>query len=209
MASFQALSVDVFRWRSRDRLLVRTLNALTARYKAEGLDFFMIDVTLQGDTRWTPVSFWCYKESLSNKNFSSLTMFDSSTLGSSSNIFHFSINLRKQSTVGMIGWNASKALPRTGLCWVNSMVLLRSFLRCHFAGKPVVTSRNVSCFFWLLFYMFSSQKCSCGLFSAIVGLYVVQIIYSWVPTFIPFSKPLLYYSIQTFCLPSKLKIVCD
>ena len=63
VASFQVLSVDVFRWRSRHRLLVRTLNALTARYRAEGLDFFMIDVTLQGDTRRTPISF-CLKESL-------------------------------------------------------------------------------------------------------------------------------------------------
>ena len=33
------------------------LYALTARYKAEGLDFFMIDVTLQSDTRRTPDSF--------------------------------------------------------------------------------------------------------------------------------------------------------
>ena len=30
-----------------------------------------------------------------------------------------------------------------------SIQFLRSFLSCHFAGKPVVASRNVSCFLFL------------------------------------------------------------
>ena len=45
-----------------------------------------------------------------------------------------------------IGFNQSVALPRYGWCHVISMEFLRSFLRCHFAGKPVAASRNVGCF---------------------------------------------------------------
>ena len=53
----------------------------------------------------------------------------------------------------LIGWikfptrhDQSEALPRSGKWHVISMEFLRSFLRRHFAGKPVVASRNVGCF---------------------------------------------------------------
>ena len=53
----------------------------------------------------------------------------------------------------LIGWSKfltrhsqSKALPRSGQWRVISMEFLRSFLRRHFAGKPVVASWNVGCF---------------------------------------------------------------
>ena len=37
-------------------------------------------------------------------------------------------------------------VPRTGLWHIISLEFLRLFLRCHFLGKPVVASWNVSCF---------------------------------------------------------------
>ena len=40
----------------------------------------------------------------------------------------------------------SEALPRSGYWRVISMEFLRSFLRRHLAGKPVVESQNVGCF---------------------------------------------------------------
>ena len=40
----------------------------------------------------------------------------------------------------------SKALPRWGYWRVISMEFLRSFLRRHLVGKPVVASPNVGCF---------------------------------------------------------------
>ena len=43
-------------------------------------------------------------------------------------------------------FNQSEALLRSGQWHVISMEFLRSFLRRHFAGKPVVASRNVGCF---------------------------------------------------------------
>ena len=44
----------------------------------------------------------------------------------------------------------SEALPRSRYWRVISMEFLRSFLRRHFARKPLVMSRNVSCFLRLL-----------------------------------------------------------
>ena len=56
----------------------------------------------------------------------------------------------------LIGWikfptrpDQSEALPRSGQWRVISMEFLRSFLRRHLAGKPVVASRNVGCFLTL------------------------------------------------------------
>ena len=56
----------------------------------------------------------------------------------------------------LIGWikfrtrhNQSEALPRSGQWRVISKKFLRLFLRCRLAGKPVVASRNVSCFLGL------------------------------------------------------------
>ena len=53
----------------------------------------------------------------------------------------------------LIGWSTfptrhdqSEALPRSSYWCVISMEFLRSFLRRHFAGKPLVTWRNVVCF---------------------------------------------------------------
>ena len=40
----------------------------------------------------------------------------------------------------------SEALQRSGQWHVIGMELLRSFLRSHFAGKPVMALRNVGCF---------------------------------------------------------------
>ena len=55
--------------------------------------------------------------------------------------------------VPLIGWikfptrhDQSEALPRSGWWRVISMEFLRSFLRRHFAGKPVVASKSVGCF---------------------------------------------------------------
>ena len=44
-------------------------------------------------------------------------------------------------------FNQSEALPRSRECRDISVVFLCPFLRRHFAGKPVVASRNVGCFF--------------------------------------------------------------
>ena len=47
----------------------------------------------------------------------------------------------------LIAWrNQSEAVPSSGI----SMEFLCSFLRRHFAGKPVVASRNVGCFLRLV-----------------------------------------------------------
>ena len=53
----------------------------------------------------------------------------------------------------LTGWNKfptwhnlSEALPRNGWWHVISIEFLHSFSRRHFAGKPLVTSRNVGCF---------------------------------------------------------------
>ena len=43
-------------------------------------------------------------------------------------------------------FNQSEALPRSWKWRVISMEFLRSFLRCHFAGKLKVASRNAGCF---------------------------------------------------------------
>ena len=43
----------------------------------------------------------------------------------------------------------SEALPRSGQWYVISIESLRSFLRHHLAGKPVVGSQNVGCLFRL------------------------------------------------------------
>ena len=58
--------------------------------------------------------------------------------------------------VFLIGWckfptwhDQSEALPSYGYWHVISMKFLHSFLRRHFAGKPLVTSRNVGCFLGL------------------------------------------------------------
>ena len=48
-----------------------------------------------------------------------------------------------------ICFNQSEALPRSGLWRVISMDFLRSFLRRHCVGKPMVASSNVGCFFRL------------------------------------------------------------
>ena len=40
----------------------------------------------------------------------------------------------------------SEALPRTGYWYLNSMKFLRSFLRRHFTGKPLVVSQKIGCF---------------------------------------------------------------
>ena len=57
----------------------------------------------------------------------------------------------------LIGWikfptryYQSEALPKSGYWRVISMEFLRSFLRSHLAGKPVVASPNVGCFLRLL-----------------------------------------------------------
>ena len=49
------------------------------------------------------------------------------------------------SCTGEICFSQSEALPRSGE-WHISMEFLRSFIRRHFAGKPVVASWNVGCF---------------------------------------------------------------
>jgi len=43
-------------------------------------------------------------------------------------------------------FSQSEALLRSALCLVISLKFLRSFLRRHFARKPVVASQNVGCF---------------------------------------------------------------
>ena len=57
----------------------------------------------------------------------------------------------------LIGWNKfptrhdqSEALPRSGWWRVSCIEFLRSFLRRHFAGKPVAALPNVGCFLRLL-----------------------------------------------------------
>ena len=59
------------------------------------------------------------------------------------------------SWIGLAGWdicfNQSEALPRSGKWHVIRTEFLRSFLRRHFAGKPVVALRNVGLFLRLLF----------------------------------------------------------
>ena len=42
---------------------------------------------------------------------------------------------------------------------ITSLKFLRSFLGCHFAGKPLVTSRNISCFLRLLPHEVSEMSC--------------------------------------------------
>ena len=51
------------------------------------------------------------------------------------------------------------ALTRSGKWGVISKEFLRSFLRRHFAGKPVVTSRNIGCFLRLVetIFFFTAQ----------------------------------------------------
>ena len=58
--------------------------------------------------------------------------------------------------VFLIGWckfpalhDQSEALPSYGYWRIISMEFLHSFLRRHFAEKPLVTSRNVGCFLGL------------------------------------------------------------
>ena len=51
-----------------------------------------------------------------------------------------------------ISFNQSEALTRYG-----NMEFLRSFLRRHLAGKPVVASPNVSCFLRLGFVQYFSN----------------------------------------------------
>ena len=65
----------------------------------------------------------------------------------------------------LIGWskfptrlNQSEALPRSGKWHLISIKLLRSFLRRHFAGKPVTAPRNVVCFVRLLNLQRSSRN---------------------------------------------------
>ena len=57
--------------------------------------------------------------------------------------------------IGRAAWeiwsNQSEELPRSGWWSVISMEFLRSFLRRHLAGKPVVASPNVGCFLRLPF----------------------------------------------------------
>ena len=61
---------------------------------------------------------------------------------------------KRHRVVLLIGWikfpTRHEALPRFGKWGVISMEFLRSFLRRHFAGKPVVVSPNVGCFLRLL-----------------------------------------------------------
>ena len=45
-----------------------------------------------------------------------------------------------------IWFNQSEALPRSGYWCIISMEFLRTLLRRHLAGKPVVASPNVGCF---------------------------------------------------------------
>ena len=52
----------------------------------------------------------------------------------------------------------SEAPPRSGYCRVISMEFLCSFLRRHFAGKPVVPSRTVGCFLRLVIYTVIKQR---------------------------------------------------
>ena len=49
-----------------------------------------------------------------------------------------------------IYFNQSETLARSGQWNVISMEFLRSFIRRHFAGKPVVVSQNDGCFLRLL-----------------------------------------------------------
>ena len=51
-----------------------------------------------------------------------------------------------------ISFNQSEALTRYG-----NMEFLRSFLRRHLAGKPVVASPNISCFLRLGFVQYFSN----------------------------------------------------
>ena len=65
-----------------------------------------------------------------------------------------------------IWFNQSETLPSSGKWRVISMEFLRSFLRRHLAGKPVVASPNVDCFLRLLFWRtnFKSGIRSCSQF---------------------------------------------
>ena len=54
---------------------------------------------------------------------------------------------------GEICFNQSEIPPRSRYWRVISMEFLRSFLRRHFAGKPVVSSRNVLSFLRLFFLL--------------------------------------------------------
>ena len=63
-----------------------------------------------------------------------------------------------------ICFNRSQALPRSWKCCVTSMAILCSFLRRHFAGKPVVVSGNVGCFFRLFL---------CGLFDTFLLFLII------------------------------------
>ena len=62
--------------------------------------------------------------------------------------------------IGCAAWeiwfNQSEELPRSGWWRVISMEFLRSFLKRHLAGKPVVASPNVSCCLRLLIMLFWS-----------------------------------------------------
>ena len=53
------------------------------------------------------------------------------------------------------------SLPRSGLsAWlITSLKFLCSFLGCHFAGRPLVTSRNIGCFLRLLPHEVSEMSC--------------------------------------------------
>ena len=72
--------------------------------------------------------------------------------------------------IGRAAWeiwfNQSETLPSSGKWRVISMEFLRSFLRLHLAGKPVVASPNVDCFLRLLFWRtnFKSGIRSCSQF---------------------------------------------
>ena len=63
--------------------------------------------------------------------------------------------------IGRAAWeillNQSEALPRSGKWRVISMEFLRSFLRRHLVGKPVVASPNVGCFLRLLIHKYDEM----------------------------------------------------
>ena len=70
--------------------------------------------------------------------------------------------------IGRAAWeiwfNQSEALTRSGKWRVISMEFLRSFLRLHLAGKPVVASPNVDCFLLIWRTNFKSGIRSCSQF---------------------------------------------
>ena len=49
----------------------------------------------------------------------------------------------------MTFWDATNATIQIWRVRAVSMEFLRSFLRRHFVGKPLVGSQNVVCFLWL------------------------------------------------------------